>query len=278
MMEPIPSIDKAFSLVIQEERQRALGFNTGISVESTALAVKNQGSNQSGKNFKGNAGKGRPTCSHCGKIGHFMEKCYQLVSYPPGYKQKNKVAMANQVTLDSESTHSEGAHQINSFPFTSEQCQQLLSLLSSQASTSASNDAIQSTNSALSSISHDFLQDSNCLNMKQSIFAVNPANKTTNNEETWVLDIGAIDHIIHSITLFTKITSSVTSFVQLPNGEQVTVTHIGTIQITPTLTLENVLCVPAFTFNLISMSKLTKSLSCCLVFLSNYCFIQDLTC
>ena len=25
MMEPIPSIDKAFSLVIQEERQRSLG-------------------------------------------------------------------------------------------------------------------------------------------------------------------------------------------------------------------------------------------------------------
>ena len=28
----------------------------------------------------------------------------------------------------------------------------------------------------------------------------------------------------------------------------------------------------------VSMSKLTKSLSCCMVFLSNYCFIQDLTC
>ena len=27
MMEPSPSIDKAFSLLIQEERQRALGFN-----------------------------------------------------------------------------------------------------------------------------------------------------------------------------------------------------------------------------------------------------------
>ena len=38
------------------------------------------------------------------------------------------------------------------------------------------------------------------------------------------------------------------------------------------------LCVPTFTFNLISVSKLTKSLSCCLVFLYHYCFIQDLTC
>ena len=42
MMKPIPSIDKAFSLVIQEKRQRSLGFNLGSSVETTALVVKNQ--------------------------------------------------------------------------------------------------------------------------------------------------------------------------------------------------------------------------------------------
>ena len=40
MMEPSPSIDKAFSLLIQEERQRALGFNGGPSVDSTTLSVK----------------------------------------------------------------------------------------------------------------------------------------------------------------------------------------------------------------------------------------------
>jgi len=53
--------------------------------------------------------------------------------------------------------------------------------------------------------------------------------------------------------------------------------HIGTIQVTSTLVLENFLCVPSFSFNLISISKLTKSLSCCLVFLSNFCSIQDLS-
>ena len=37
-------------------------------------------------------------CSHCGVIGHTIEKCYKLHGYPPGYKPKggNK-AMANQV-------------------------------------------------------------------------------------------------------------------------------------------------------------------------------------
>ena len=119
MMEPSPSIDKAFSLAIQEERQRALGFNGGTLVDSTALAVKTQGFNQAGKSTKG---KGRPVCSHCGKVGHFMEKCYKLVGFPPGYKQKGIVSMANQVTLDGEPSQSEATSQSGSFPFTSEQC------------------------------------------------------------------------------------------------------------------------------------------------------------
>ena len=98
-MEPSPSIDKAFSLVVQEERQRALGFNGGcVSVDSTTLAVKTQGFNQGGKN----KGKGRPVCSHCGKLGHFMEKCYKLVGFPPRYKQKGKISGANQVIFDGE--------------------------------------------------------------------------------------------------------------------------------------------------------------------------------
>ena len=93
MMEPSPSIDKAFSLVIQEERQRCLGFTVAPSIESTALAVNNQGFNQgnsfprnNNKNVKGNNAKERPMYSHCGKVGHVMEKCYKLVGFPPGYK------------------------------------------------------------------------------------------------------------------------------------------------------------------------------------------------
>ena len=48
------------------------------------------------------------------------------------------------------------------------------------------------------------------------------------------------------------------------------------MQIPPTLTLTDVLCVPAFSFNLISVSKLAKSVLCCLIFLGTFCFIQDL--
>ena len=115
-----PSIDKAFSLVIQEERQRALGFNGGYSVDSTTLAVKTQAFNQVGMNA---SGKGRPMCSHCGKPGHFKEKCYKLIGFPLRYKQKGKISMANQVSLSGDSGQYEDASQSGFFSFTSEQCQ-----------------------------------------------------------------------------------------------------------------------------------------------------------
>ena len=41
-MEPVPFVDKTFSLVIQEERQRSSSIHVNPSVESIALAVKNQ--------------------------------------------------------------------------------------------------------------------------------------------------------------------------------------------------------------------------------------------
>ena len=41
-------------------------------------------------------------CSHYGKVVHVMEKCYKLVGFPPGYKQKGRVAMANQVLVEGD--------------------------------------------------------------------------------------------------------------------------------------------------------------------------------
>ena len=82
--------------------------------------------------------------------------------------------------------------------------------------------------------------------------------------------------MVRFVSQLTSITSIVYTFVYLPNGEQALVTHIGTVTISSTLILTDVLCVPSFTFNLISVSKLIKSLCCCLIFLGDCYFIQDL--
>ena len=80
--------------------------------------------------------------------------------------------------------------------------------------------------------------------------------------------------MVYSISYFTSITATFNTHVNLPNGEVALVTHIGTVRISDSLLLHNVLCVP-FLFH-ISVSQLAKSTLRCLIFFGNLCFIQDL--
>ena len=59
---------------------------------------------------------------------------------------------------------------------------------------------------------------------------------------------------MHLLTSFTAISYTV---VKLPNGEAALMTHVGTLKLSSHITLTNVLCVPSFSFNLISVSALT---------------------
>ena len=101
-MDPLPSVNKVHSLLIQEEMQRSVGM--GTRVESIALATKTQNFTNGGSNGKG---KDRLMCTHCGKLGHTIDKCYKLHGFPPTYKTKNK-SMAHLVsfpTLDQTHNH-----------------------------------------------------------------------------------------------------------------------------------------------------------------------------
>ncbi|KAI4304999.1 hypothetical protein L6164_028391 [Bauhinia variegata] len=64
---------------------------------------------------------------------------------------------------------------------------------------------------------------------------------------------------------------------QLPNGTNAQVTHIGQVRLFHHITLHNVLLVPSFSYNHLSTSKLTNSGVISLVVLGNLCFLQDLS-
>lgn len=92
----------------------------------------------------------------------------------------------------------------------------------------------------------------------------------------WVIDIGTTDHTVSSISFLTSISSSIKAQVKLLNGKYASVTLIGTVKLSASLTLSNVFCVPSFGFNLISVSQYPKFIPCCLIFVTNFYFIQDL--
>jgi hypothetical protein len=209
-----------------------------------------------------------------------MEKCYKLHGYPPGYKFKGKTHSANQTSVIEDGPH---------LPFSQAQCQQLLALLSSQAFLhpqqqpthvmSQNQEASASAPHQATSAMSQFMSGINFLSHtmpKHSIVSVQKVDRTCFSTNTWILDTGATDHMVHSLSKFTTITSAIHTYIHLPNGEKALATHVGTVQVTETLLLTDVLCVPSFSFNLISISKLTNLPSCCVFFLSHFCFIQDL--
>ncbi|KAL4353494.1 hypothetical protein GQ457_06G023630 [Hibiscus cannabinus] len=119
LMDPLPNIIKVFSLVVQEENQRLAALPNPVAEATFAVKASFNPSRRT-----------RPQCSHCGLLGHTKEKCYKLHGYPPGYgsRTKNHVnnPVNNVVVADSSSTSS--AQQ----SLTSQQCQQLISMLTSQ--------------------------------------------------------------------------------------------------------------------------------------------------
>ena len=103
-------------------------------------------------------------------------------------------------------------------------------------------------------------------NMAYSVFSNEHFDKSSVSASEWVIDTGATNHMVTTTHYFTTMQLVHNVTVNLPNGQSVNVTHIGCIQLTASLLLTDVLCVPVFDFNLISVSKLTPSLQCCIFF------------
>ena len=58
-------------------------------MESSTL-VTELSSSSGNKNNKNSKGEEKPTCNHCGMMGHTVDKCYKIHGYPPSFKPKGK--------------------------------------------------------------------------------------------------------------------------------------------------------------------------------------------
>jgi len=94
-----------------------------------------------------------------------------------------------------------------------------------------------------------------------------------------IIDTGATHHITSSLASLATNNAAPgdsTSKVHLPNGNTVAVSHIGSTCILANQTISNVLHLPDFQVNLVSVSKLTKELKCMVAFFPDFCVFQDL--
>ena len=92
----------------------------------------------------------------------------------------------------------------------------------------------------------------------------------------WIIDTGATDHITGRSELLQKKKKSQQSHVGLPNGHKALISCTDLARINAKTEVPDVLHVPSFHVNLLSVSKLTKSLNCSLTFYPDFCVLQDL--
>ena len=92
----------------------------------------------------------------------------------------------------------------------------------------------------------------------------------------WILDSGASDHIYGNNDLFSSLTTTPTlPTVTLVNGFQTVAKGIGLAHPFPSLPLTFVLYTPKCPFNLISISKITRTLNCSIIFFDKFVTLQD---
>lgn len=97
MMNPLPNIDKALYLVIQQERE----LNYSNSIESlkasiTDLHINTHGNYKGtpftkGKGYNSSAKGGNQVCTHYGRTKHIVDTCFLKHEYPPaGFREITK--------------------------------------------------------------------------------------------------------------------------------------------------------------------------------------------
>ena len=273
MYDPFPLMSKVYSLVLQGESHKNTRHGSLTSLQSNAMAMYTNSKGNSNWN-KGNGKKDKPFCIHCIMQGHTIEKCYKLHGYPPGYKPKGKAgsnANGNQASCNSVNGAEQASVPSNQCPISKAECQQLLAFLNSGAvvgdahhAASVSTSCIATSGEGAFGSASDVVGTSAQTNLnfnstlmsgtnpnvpfvptlEHSIFSAKIVDRKIFSETNWVIDIGATNHMVYSISCFASIIATLNTFVNLPNGETTLVTHVGIVKISKTLILTNVCVFP----------------------------------
>ncbi|XP_019258158.1 PREDICTED: uncharacterized protein LOC109236429 [Nicotiana attenuata] len=258
MMNPLPSIAQAFSILIQEEKQREVKPHNQFVMESASLN-SSTGNNSFRTNYNtsgyntGNVGnnanrggypsnKPRLFCEYCKRPGRSKDKCFKHHGYPqnskyPSYGNNNKgKSVASNVfgtpndgpnASEVEGDHHEQGRLMHHL--TQEQYGQLLNILEKLQTGSAGEKPgdmkltggvvnFAGTIACSSSIEHDN-QLREC---------------SDSNVDSWILNSGASNHMTFNKKLLCNVKTVVYPYlVSLSSGYKVKVTLIGDVILSP---------------------------------------------
>ncbi|KAK9706543.1 hypothetical protein RND81_07G133900 [Saponaria officinalis] len=236
-MEPMPTINKAYSMVQQIESQKQISNVLSSTQDVSALVV-----DKSGGGFM-------PSVLHPEQKFSFQNKS-GFNSFPKQGGQRYNAHNAEVIedtpfenSGDQHNQHSfkaEKAHELQKFDpaMLTAVYQHMLSMMQ----TGQGERGQQSVDASI--------------NYVGKIIASNVTVSSCNNV-VWIVDSGATDHMVaRKDVLINSRMLNQPILVGLPDGTTRTVTKIGEVQIHPKILLHDVLFVPGFKHNLLSVGKL----------------------
>ncbi|KAL0320334.1 UNVERIFIED_CONTAM: hypothetical protein Sradi_5294900 [Sesamum radiatum] len=265
MQDPLPDIERAFSMIFAVEKQRAVQIDLAESPNHLAYQLnlkdnKREGADRFIPEKKTYQDKRSLICSHCHRSGHSHETCFQLHGVPEWYKSLNDKKKKG-VSTRSFAATVDGNHTTVAASSTANVADFMTELMKFMKRSNIPSDPV-----------------TDCANFVQydEEFAGNTSKPSENELCSWIIDTGATNHICANLALFHSYTKPLQpQFIHLPDGTKSSVSYIGTVRLNDLIILKNVLFIPTFSVNLISVSQLCVNSSYSFHFSQNTCFLQD---
>ncbi|KAF7132885.1 hypothetical protein RHSIM_Rhsim09G0014100 [Rhododendron simsii] len=272
LMQPLPDTRRVYSLVLQQEKQIEVSLNHDSMNHHAMLADhKSQAptysfADQNNKTIQVHQvqkQKNTLHCSYCDQDYHSVERCYYLHGFPVGHKLHGKnVKPPNQ--RRSNANHAKS-----------------VKVTEAEAKPPSSNDGPRLTTEEYNQVMALLRKnnDGNSPHFANATGIITPSSEVTplasHSSLCWIIDSGATDHVTSSIKLIDPKCMPKSANIQLPDGGQMPIESIGSFHVTPHIKLDEVLKVPQFQVNLLSVSKLTRALKCIVIFFPDFCVVQD---
>ncbi|GKB47590.1 hypothetical protein Tco_0898343 [Tanacetum coccineum] len=261
--EVLLEVKDAFVILAREESHRGIPATTAKSDKPQASVfvsrvndIKRSNSNanwNNGNTSNNNRGNYNSLlCKNCGLKGHTIERCFEIIGYPPGFKRNPNLKVngtfnnnkSNNADLEGKSVETNDLKTTaGTLSFTHEQVVKLMNLLNDKSGSTA--------HANMAGVSYHF---------------------------GYIIDSGVNQHMTNSIKNMIHVVdvTDLNLTVGHPHGTLAKITLIGNLRLNNNVILFDVLVIPEYCVSLLFMHKLIKDSKLSVCFNETKCLIQDL--
>ncbi|XP_075491104.1 uncharacterized protein LOC142529454 [Primulina tabacum] len=265
--EPLPNLNRAYAMIIQEERVPDITLEKEHRSDAMAFAI------QTPSHSRGRAdGKEKTVaCSSCKRTGHDAGSCFELIGYPDWWGDRPR-GRGRGLTSRAQSGQRPAGNAIGGRGHGGQ-----IRANAAQVTghgTIAQGQITETDKSGISGLSSEQWNVSlNLLNTQKDGNQERLNGKRRIME--WIIDTGASHHMTGRLESMSYVERVPACPVGLLDGKETIAEKSGTVVFNEYLKLKNVLYVPNLKCSLISVSQLNEELNCVVQFNDKICVMQD---